>query len=148
MTVQVFSDRQSHNPFYSILTFHNTVYPEWYEGGEEEVECLKYFGVLTLHGEVDSSLLIQMSHGDIYDWHNRQWVQTLELGNTTDKFYYIQSETPQEVKGFIFIKQHMEVVDEISLLPDLVDELGEIELIDHTVHMMQQRVRDHDPHPL
>lgn len=129
--------------FYSILTFHNTVYPEWYD--EEEGENKKYFGVLTLHGQVDPPpLIVHLFNGKIYDWQNRQWVQALELGNTVEKFYYVQSETPQEVNGYVHgydFRGLIKMMDTISLLPDLVDEHGEIELIDHTVHMMQQRVR-------
>lgn len=137
--------------FHSVLTFHNTVYPEWVV--DEEFESRTHFGVLSLHGHTRAkNMSIHIFHGKLYDWRNRQWVKKINLKtnegedddiDSFEKYYYIHSQTPEEVEGFIFTQtpdERMEVLDEISVLPDLVNENGEIIIVDHTVHMMQQKV--------
>ena len=55
--------------------------------------------------------------------------------------YYVKSENPRLTEGFLLNQKDetKEIVDEFSTLPDLIDESGEFEIVDHLHYMMKYK---------
>lgn len=128
------------------LTFHNTEYPPNWAFPHEKFGVLEFVG--PKNDEGDENLSIHLFYGLVYNWDTSEWVDTLPIGKKDISLekYFVKSENPSLVRGFLFKANNQgckTVVDEIDTLPDLIEENGELEKIDHMFYMIQYLYHTH-----
>jgi uncharacterized protein YegL len=101
-----------------------------------------------LYPSVDNAS-VSLENGEIYDWRNNIWTDYLNIGQIsceTEKIFHIRSKIPAtlcgEFRGSSCLLKMDGLLDDISILPQLLDEMGLIEPTDLTPYVLRQRTQE------